>query len=99
MEDQRRAFSTFLTMNAPRAHTTEEPCVHMMFSPENINGPLVRLTRDDVLQECAEGNLDGTSPLVRWLLNQLSTYDHRRQRILALRFDASTVLSEVLRSR
>ena len=97
MEEQRRVFSTFLALNASRATATEEPVVHMMFSAENINGPLYRLTRDDVMQECAAGRLDQNSELVRWLLNQMTTYDSRKQRILALRFDKATVLSEVLR--
>lgn len=99
MEEQRRVFSAFLVLNAPRATATEEPVVHMMFSPDNLHGPIYRLTRDDVLQECDEGRLDRDSELVRWLLNQMTTYDCRRQRILALRFDRSTVLSEVLRCR
>lgn len=71
--------------------------VHIMFSADNINGPLYRLTRDDVIQECSDGRLNKDSELVRWLLNQMTTYDCRTQRILALKFDNSTVLSEVLR--
>jgi hypothetical protein len=71
--------------------------VHIMFSPDNINGTLYRLTRDDVINECTAGRLNKDSHLVRWLLNQMTTYDCRRQRILALKFDESTVLSEVLR--
>ena len=97
MEEQRRIFSTFLVLNANRATATEEPIVHMMFSPDTINGPLYRLTLDDVLQECAQGRLNKNSELVRWLLNQMTTYDFYKQRIIALKFDESTVLSEVLR--
>lgn len=99
MEEQRRIFQTFLTMNAARATATEEPAVHMMFSTDNINGALYRLSREDVLHECAEGRLDRDSELVRWMLHQMTTYDCRTQRILALRFDRATVLSEVLRCR
>lgn len=97
MDHQRRTFETFLTLNSARAVPTEEPTVYMMFSPDSLNGPLVALTRDDVLQECDEGRLDTDSELVRWMLNQMNTYECTRQRILALRFDNSTVLSEVLR--
>lgn len=97
MEEKRRIFSTFLALNASRATATDEPMVHIMFSPDNINGPLYRLTREDVVQECSAGRLDKDSELVRWLLNQMTTYDCRTQRILALKFDKATVLSEVLR--
>ena len=97
MEEKRRIFSTFLALNASRATATDEPMVHVMFSADNINGPLYRLTRDDVIQECSDGRLNKDSELVRWLLNQMTTYDCRTQRILALKFDNSTVLSEVLR--
>lgn len=99
MEEQRRTFGVFLELNAARAVPTEEPSVYLMLSPQNLHaGSLVRLTRDEVLAECQDGgSLDRGSRTVQWLLHQLSTYDCRRQRILALRFDASTVLSEVLR--
>ena len=99
MEEKRRLFSAFLALNASRTTATEEPTVHMMFSPHNINGPLYRLTRSDVVEECTAGRLDGNSELVRWLLNQLTTYDCRMQRIIALKFDEATVLSEVLRCK
>ena len=99
MEERRRAFATFLRLNEARATPTDEPIVHLMFSADDIRGPLYRLTRDDVLRECDAGRLDANSDLVRWLLTQLSTYDCRTQRILALRFDRETILSEVLRCR
>ena len=97
MEEARRKFATFLTLNAPRAKPTAEPTVYMMFASESSNASLVALTRDDVLQECDEGRLDKDSELVRWMLHQMNTYDCTRQRILALQIDRSTVLSEVLR--
>lgn len=98
MEHERKIFATFLALNASRATPTVEPTVHMMFSADNLNGKLVTLTRDDVLQECGKGGyLNKDSELVCWLLSQLSTYDCTRQRILALRFNESIVLSEVLR--
>ena len=97
MERHRRTFAAFLALNAARACPTEESTVYMMLSAESLDGPLLALTRDDVLQECREGRLDTESELVRWLLHQMNTYDCTRQRILALRFDRATVLSEVLR--
>ena len=98
MDAQRRTFATFLALNARRAAPTEEPTVYMMFSADDLqHGSLVALKRDDVLAECRAGRLDVESELVRWMLNQMNTYRCTQQRILALRFDRSTVLSEVLR--
>lgn len=98
MDEQRRTFATFLALNAGRASPTHEPVVYMMFSPEQLNSaPLVALTLQNVMEECDYGRLDKNSDFVRWMLHQMSTYDCTRQRILALRFDSSTVLSEVLR--
>ena len=77
-----------------RARPTEEPCVHLQFHAEAMphDAPLLRLTRDDVLEA-----LDPDAELVRWLLEQMRTYDCAHQRIVALVFDRRTVLSEVLR--
>ena len=96
MEDQRRVFSTFLTMNASRAHPTEEPCVHLQFHAEAMphDAPLLRLTRDDVLDA-----LDPDAELVRWLLEQMRTYTCTRQCIVGLVFDRQRVMTYVLRER
>ena len=97
MEQERRAFHTFLALHAKKARPTEEPVVHLAFRGADGSMPasadaLVTLTREEVLEE-----LDGNAELVRWLLTQMSTYDCRRQTIVGLVFDKCTVLSEVLR--
>ena len=96
MDPQRRAFRTFLALHAAKARPTEAPVVHLQFCGADgalppADAPLVALTREEVLEE-----LDAESELVRWLLRQVSTYDCRRQRVIALVFDRRTVLSEVL---
>lgn len=96
LAERRRAFEVFLRLNEPNALPTEEPTVYMKFS-NDAAAPLVRLSREDVLAECECGTLDKEAVLIRRLLHQMSTYDCRRQRIIALVFDPSTVLSEVLR--
>jgi hypothetical protein len=53
---------------------------------------LVRFTKENVLSE-----MDKESDLVKWLLEQMCTYDCTCQRIVGLVFDKKTVLSEVLR--
>jgi hypothetical protein len=93
MERQRKIFNTFLALNAHHAVPTEEPVVHLQFYDGRCDSQeLLALTRDDVLEA-----LDPSSELVRWLLEQMRTYDCLRQRIVALVFDKKTVLSEVLR--
>ena len=56
-----------------------------------MSGPLVAFTRENVVEE-----FDVESELVRWLLNQMSTYEPTRQCIVGLVFDNSTVVSDVL---
>ena len=95
MDAARREFEAFLALHAAAAPTTDEPTAHLHFraaGPLPAGGALVALTRDDVLDA-----LDADAELVRWLLEQMRTYDCRRQRIVGLVFDRRTVLSEVLR--
>lgn len=94
MEEKRRIYDGFLRMHANKAGTTEEPVAHLAFySPTmSMNDPLIRLDRDDVLDA-----LDPSSELVRWLLEQMRTYDCTKQRIVGLVFDRHTVISDVLR--
>ena len=97
MDDaQRREYAAFVELHADAARPTREPVAHLHFrGPGGALAPgtaLVALTRDDVLDA-----LDPDAELVRWLLEQMRTYDCTRQRIVALVFDRRTVLSEVLR--
>ena len=93
MESQRRCFDTFLRLNARKAGATRVPVVHAQFHSETTfpDDPLLLMDKDDILAE-----LDAESPLVRWLLRQLTTYDCTRQKILCLIFDKQTVVSDVL---
>lgn len=96
MEEQRRIFDTFCALHAHKARPTEEPIAHLQFynaAAMPIELPLLQLTRDDVLEAL---DADG-SELVRWLLEQMRTYDCTRERIVGLIFDRRTVLSHVLR--
>ena len=93
MEDKRRIYDRFLRLHAHKAESTTEPAVHLAFyTPDMaIDQPLLRLDRDDVLDA-----LDPSTELVRWLLEQMRTYNCTRQRIVCLAFDRQTVLSDVL---
>lgn len=96
MDEQRRTFHAFLAMHAHKATATEEPRAHLAFVDKSGSVPhdayLLSLDRDDVVEA-----LDTQSELVRWLLEQMRTYDCYTQRIVGLVFDKRTVLSEVLR--
>lgn len=95
MDEKRRAYSAFMTLRASGVKPTEEPIAHLQFYDEktssHMSGPLVAFTRENVVEEF---NVD--SELVRWLLNQMSTYEPTRQCIVGLVFDTSTILSDVL---
>lgn len=97
MDEYRRKFHTFLGLHSSQVPlSTPEPIAYLGFAYDGTvpgpSSPLVALTMDDVCEE-----LDTTSELVRWLLEQLRTYDCSCQRVIGLVFDRSTVLSEVLR--
>jgi hypothetical protein len=96
MEKQRKAFSTFVSLNLKKASETEGPVAHMQYYSETMDNdaPLLLMEKEDILSE-----LDVESPLVRWLLNQLTTYDCRRQKIVGLIFDKRTVISDVYWTR
>jgi succinate dehydrogenase flavin-adding protein (antitoxin of CptAB toxin-antitoxin module) len=55
--------------------------------------PLISMSVENLLEE-----LDKDAELVRWLLNQMTTYDCRKQKLVALIFDRQTVISDVLRA-
>lgn len=87
-----------MTLRAPGvAYTTEEPVAHLQFydpSASHMSAPLIAFTQDDVVKE-----FDPESELVRWLLNQMSTYEPTRQCIVGLVFDSRVILSDVLMVR
>ena len=94
MEDKRKIFHTFLTLHAHKSTTTDEPIAHLQFHQE-VMAPsleLIAFTADDVVEALDPDNCE----LVRWLLEQMRTYDCHRQRIVGLIFEDNTVLSEVL---
>ena len=95
MEEQRRIYEAFVATHAARVPTTDEPLVHLAYyrGPDAPVSELRAYDRDDVLSV-----LDRDAELVRWLLNQMTTYDCTRQRIIGLVFDKHTVLSDVLRA-
>lgn len=95
MESERKAFSVFMGLHAHKACPVPgTPCVYLQFHSEgmNPNASLIRFTKEDVMEE-----FDTDAELVRYLLHQMSTYDCYEQRIVALAFDRSTILSDVLR--
>lgn len=96
MERERGLYHTFMALHAHKARPTEEPVAHLQWHRGDcmpLDAPLWRLTRDEVVDA-----LDPSSELVRWLLEQMRTYDCTQQCIVGLVFDARTVLSDVLRS-
>ena len=96
MEEEQRAFKTFLLLNESKAGPTQEPTAYLQFFNRETGNPveqsLIAFTKEDVLEE-----MDSSSELVRFLLHQMSTYDCTCQRIVGLIFDKRTVLSDVLR--
>lgn len=83
-----------MTLHSHKATATERECAHLQFyrSAMPHDEPLLSFDREDVLDA-----LDKESPLVQGLLQQISTYDCTRERIVGLIFDRQTVLAEVLR--
>lgn len=97
MDEYRKIYRNFLSLNAQKAAVTETPVAHVMFYRKGTTmspaQPLIAMSKEDLLKE-----LDSESELVRWLMHQMCTYDCYKQRIVALIFDSKTVLSDVLRT-
>ena len=97
MDEKRKIYQNFMSLNAHKAVVTDTPTVHVMFYEEgkamSPMQPLISMSVENVLEE-----LDKDAELVRWLLNQMTTYDCRKQKLVALIFDRQTVLSDVLRA-
>ena len=98
MDEKRRVYSAFMTVRAKGVTCTEEPVAHLQFydskDSSHMSASLVAFTREDVAEE-----FDTESELVRWLLNQMSTYEPTRQCIVGLVFDSKTIISDVLMVR
>lgn len=98
MDEARRTYSAFMTLRARDVACTEEPIAHLQFydpvHASHMSAPLVAFTRENVVDE-----FDAESDLVRWLLNQMTTYEPTRQCIVGLVFDSKTILSDVLMVR
>ena len=93
IEDMRRNLATFLSLHAQKACKTTDRVVFLQYYSDTmpIDMPLLVFDQNDVLTE-----LDKESELVRWLLNQMRTYNPDCQRVVGLIFDKQHVLSEVL---
>ena len=96
MDKERKIFETFVSLNLKKATETDQPVAHMQFYSESMDhdSPLLLMYQEDILSE-----LDTESSLVRWLLNQLATYDCTKQKIIGLIFDKKTVLSDIYWTR
>lgn len=96
MDSQRRTFATFVTLNLKKASETDRPVAHMQFYSDDMDhdAPLLLMDKEDIISE-----LDTESSLVRWLLNQVMTFDCCRQKIIGLIFDRQTVLSDIYWTR
>jgi hypothetical protein len=97
MDEKRKIYENFMSLNAQKATTTTTPTAHVMFYEEGKTlspfQPLISMSIENVQHE-----LDQNSELVRQLLRQMSTYDCHRQKIVGLIFDSQTVISDVLRA-
>lgn len=98
MERERSAYAAFMTLRSVGVTSTKEPIAHLQFyestHSSHMSGPLIAFSRQNVADE-----FDTESELVRWLLNQMSTYDPTSQCIVGLVFDKQTILSDVLMVR
>jgi len=92
-----RTFRGFVELNAHRCGPTQHRVAYIHFYSKDTlmhSAEIVTMEIDDVM-ECSELNKD--SPLVRWLLKQMTTYEPTTERIVGMVFDPNTVISLVLR--
>lgn len=97
MEEQRRIYSAYLAMRTSDRRSSKDPVALLQFYDQtagssHMTDAFVAFTREDVVEE-----FDTNSELVRWLLQQMSTYEPTKQCIVGLVFDKITILSDVLK--
>ena len=90
MDSKHREFETFVSLHGNKASCTDEPLAHVRFPEDAHDDPLTLMSKEDI---CSA--FDTSSNLVRWFLTQLNTFDYQRQKLLALVFDRSTIISNV----
>ena len=97
LDERLKVFHTFLAIHAPKAEPTEEPTAHLQFYEDGAclqpDRPLIAFSRDDIVEEFDPNG----SQQVRWLLEQMRTYDCVHERIVGLVFDKTFLCSEVMR--
>lgn len=96
MERERKIYETFLSMAAKRAPCPRERLCYLQFYDGHLSAetPLVAMSAQDVL-DC----LSPEDVTVRWLLNQMRTFDPHTQKVVGLVFDRARVVSDVLWAR
>lgn len=95
MEAEQKALLSFINLHAKKAKLTKDRCIYLTDFVEAgipLNTPLTSMTLDDVLEA-----FDTASPLVQWVLKQISTYDVDKEVLVGLKFSKQTVLAHALR--
>ena len=95
MADEQPVLDSFVRLHANRLPecSSERVCYlveHRSAIPLNV--PLTPFSRENIVER-----FDTDSTTVRWLLNQLTTYDPTRESILGLVFRDDHILTHVVR--
>ena len=104
MERERRALETFVPLHQHKVKLhPDERCVFLVEHSDAgvpLNCVLTQMTAEDVITYFSRDGRDPFSnPLVRWLLEQIQSYDARREVIIGLIFSPTNVLAHVLRKK
>lgn len=93
MEKERAIFRTFLPLYADKASCPRRRVCYLQFFEEGLckEAPLIEMGVQDVL-DC----LSPDDVTVRWLLNQMRTFDPYSQKVIGLVFERKRVVSDVL---
>ena len=93
---QRELYDSFLRLNVQRGSATTEPTAHVVFC-DSAKAAAVHTEMFTMTIEDVKSVMDSSSTSVEWLLQQMTTYDFQKQKILVMQFDRQTVLSDVVR--
>lgn len=91
-----KALDSFVRLHAHRIAnvSTKEPIAHLV--PFSHSGIPVDVTLTQYSFNDITSSFDTNSTTVRWLLNQMTTYDPEKSRILGLIFQNDHVLAHVI---
>ena len=103
MEKEQHELLSFVKLHANKARITKDRCAHLVEFKNGripIDCTLTTMTHDDILLYFSDKDKNKSpldKPLVRWLMQQIATYDNDKEVIMGIIFSEEIVLAHVVK--